>query len=51
MKMRGGDPVRPRPEAAARTDASADAVVAALRQVSEDLRAVRAAIETGVRRG
>ena len=51
MKMRGGHD-HPRPRAAApAADASADAVVAALRQVSEDLRAVRAALESGLRRG
>ena len=51
MKMRGGHD-HPRAKAAPPVaDASADAVVAALRQVSEDLRAVRAALESGVRRG
>jgi uncharacterized membrane protein YdbT with pleckstrin-like domain len=53
MKMRGAHE-RPHDRAAgppAATDASAEAVVAALRQVSDDLRAVRAAIETGIRRG
>ena len=51
MKMRGGHE-RPAGRAAApAADASTEAVVSALRQVSEDLRAVRAAIETGARRG
>jgi putative membrane protein len=55
MKMRGGHE-RPRakpsaPSSLAAPDAATEAVVSALRQVSEDLRAVRAALETGVRRG
>ena len=52
MKMRGGHE-RPsgRPAAGIGSDASLDAVVSALRQVSDDLRAVRDAIEAGTRRG
>ena len=52
-KMRGGQD-HPRSRAAAAlpaADGSAEAVIAALRQVSEDLRAVRAALEIGARRG
>ena len=53
MKMRGAHerPHERSPAAPAATDASMEAVVSALRQVSDDLRAVRAAIETGARRG
>ena len=53
MKMRGAHE-RPSERAAAAPAAShesMEAVVSALRQVSDDLRAVRAAIETGIRRG
>lgn len=57
MKMRGAHdlPAGRAPQAVAQApaerDRSADAVVSALRQVSEDLRAVRAALERGARRG